>query len=193
MVVVKIGGSLQNSSYLRKWVEILSKTNTRNFLVICGGGKYADKVRNQQKIDNFSDEEAHYRSIDAMKKYTDDVYKITNKFYFLKSIYDINIKEESSLYLWVPNRADVDSLDVPKNWTVTSDAIALKISEKLDSPLIIVKSCNVNYRSWNKPLFLNNKFLDSYFINNYSYSKNKIDIIHRNNYYMLEKVCSSYK
>ena len=50
MVVVKIGGSLQSTKYIRYWIKAVKLNRNTSFLLVFGGGKYADEIRRQQKI-----------------------------------------------------------------------------------------------------------------------------------------------
>ena len=50
MVVIKIGGSLQSSAYIKRWIKTIELEFDNSFLLIFGGGKYADQVRKEQKI-----------------------------------------------------------------------------------------------------------------------------------------------
>ena len=72
MVVIKIGGSLQSSNYIKKWIKSIELNFNNSFFLMFGGGKYADQVRSDQKIKGLSDYEAHILAIKAMNKLTLD-------------------------------------------------------------------------------------------------------------------------
>ena len=80
MVVIKIGGSLQSSNYIKKWIKSIELNFNNSFFLMFGGGKYADQVRSDQKIKGLSDYEAHILAIKAMNKLTLDNLNYLNKF-----------------------------------------------------------------------------------------------------------------
>ena len=48
MVVVKIGGSLQSTQYIKKWIHEIKLNRNTSFLLVFGGGRYAEKIRKDQ-------------------------------------------------------------------------------------------------------------------------------------------------
>ena len=94
MVVIKIGGSLQSTSYIKKWIKEIKINRNESFLLVFGGGKYAKYVRNEQKIKNYNDAEAHKLAIDAMKKFTNEelnayLSKISDENLYAYNVYQI--------------------------------------------------------------------------------------------------------
>ena len=97
MVVVKIGGSLQSTKYIKQWVDSIRINRSTSFLIIFGGGKYANKIREEQKIKKYNDYEAHKLAIDAMRRLAFDNLKNLKDFEVINSLEDIKkiIKKES--------------------------------------------------------------------------------------------------
>lgn len=191
MVVIKIGGSLRSTIYIKKWINEIKSNSNSSFLLVFGGGKYANFIRREQKIKKYSDLIAHNYAISAMRKYTQENLNYLENFKIIKSINEVsNSYKNNKNFVWLPSTEEVNSFDIPKNWDATSDAIALQISEKIKSPLLIVKSLRFNKKKYINPFFLKQNIVDKYFLENYIYSSNKISIASREKFYKLKDICN---
>lgn len=193
MVVIKIGGSLQSSDYIKKWIKSIELNFNNSFFLMFGGGKYADQVRYDQKIKGLSDYEAHILAIKAMNKLTFDNLNYLDKF---SKIYTLeNIKKsykKRKLFIWMPKVSDIDNLGVSKNWNSTSDSISLAIAKKFNCPLVVVKSVKFNKKQYLNNFFLKNDLVDKDFLRYYQYTNQKISIVSKYNFYKLEKICKNF-
>ena len=193
MVVVKIGGSLQSSLYIKRWIKTIELQFNNSFLIIFGGGKYADKVRKEQKIKHYDDYEAHILAINAMKYLTEDHLCCLRNFKQINSIEDIkkNYKKRK-LLIWIPSVEEVLKLNISSNWNSTSDSIALSIANKVNAPLLLVKSIKFNKKKYLNNFFLKQNVIDKDFSKNYVFSNQKISIVSRGNSYKLKKICKDF-
>jgi len=99
-------------------------------LIIPGGGTFADDVR----AANLDDDTSHWNAINSMNRYGR----------FL-STFGVKITDEpeipqSSIQILMPERVLREEDSLPHSWEVTSDSIALWIAERLEVPLLLVKS-----------------------------------------------------
>tara|TARA_Y100000741_G_C18221755_1_gene546173 strand:+ start:778 stop:1377 length:600 start_codon:yes stop_codon:yes gene_type:complete len=193
MVVIKIGGSLQSSAYIKRWIKTIELEFDNSFLLIFGGGKYADQVRKEQKIKHYDDYQAHILAINAMKYLTNDHLCYLRNFKQLHSIEDIkkNYKKRK-LLVWIPSFKEVLKLNISSNWDSTSDSIALSIANKINAPLLLVKSIKFNKKKFLNNFFLKQDVIDKDFCRNYPSSKQKISIVFRGNSYKLKKICKDF-
>ena len=140
--VLKLGGSLLESS--RDLVRALAVLagECYSFLVVPGGGPLADLVRELDVRHTISQEAAHWMAILAMEQYA----------YFLadgtgaRLVEDIgkpNCDSPGQVEILLPYRAmKRDDAGLEHNWLYTSDSIAMLAALRLDSPLI--KATNVD-------------------------------------------------
>ena len=98
MVVVKLGGSLQSTKYIKKWIRAIELKFNSSFILIFGGGKYADKVRLAQKEKNYDDYMAHELAIKAMKKLTIDNLEHLKNFSKIDSLDSIKNNQKKENY-----------------------------------------------------------------------------------------------
>ena len=66
--VVKLGGSLAHSRYLKRWLSVLADGDPA-VIIVPGGGPFADQVRTLQKRRRFDDAAAHHMALLAMEQY----------------------------------------------------------------------------------------------------------------------------
>ena len=193
MVVIKIGGSLQSSRYIKLWIKSIKLHRNTSFLLIFGGGKRADNVRKEQSYLKYNDYEAHKLAINAMIEFTKEMLRDLDDFTVVKSINNIDkMHLKRKLMVWMPSVDEIDNFDIPKNWDTTSDAIALAVSKILNCPLLLVKSARFNKKKFLNPFFLKNNLLDKYCENNYKDFSQKISIASREKFYKLEKICKDF-
>lgn len=193
MVVIKIGGSLQSSNYIKKWIKSIELNFNNSFFLMFGGGKYADQVRYDQKIKGLSDYEAHILAIKAMNKLTLDNLDYLNKFSKIDTLENIKKSyKKRKLFIWLPKVRDIDNLGVSKNWDSTSDSISLAIAKKFNCPLVIVKSVKFNKKQYLNNFFLKNDLVDKDFLRYYQYTNQKISIVSKFNFHKLEKICKNF-
>lgn len=125
-IVVKLGGSLQNR--VHDLVPVF-RASDRPLLIVPGGGRFADAVR-QADVD---DDTAHWMAIAAMEQYG----------WFVAS-FDIattdllNIPEHPVVFLPYQSLRAHDPL--PHSWDITSDTIAAWVAYILGLDLLLLKS-----------------------------------------------------
>lgn len=193
MVVIKIGGSLQSTDYIKKWINAIRLNRSTSFLIIFGGGKYADNIRYDQKEKKYDDLKAHKLAIKGMTNFTEDVLEELKDFTVVNSIRNIKKNYKSrKLLVWMPSYEEVCDFNIPNNWDATSDSIALAISKNINAPLIVIKSVRFNYKKYINVFFLKENILDKYFSNNYYSSSQKISLVSREKYYKLNEICKDF-
>ena len=193
MVVVKIGGSLQSTKYIKKWIDSIKNNRSTSFLVIFGGGQYANKIREEQKIKKYNDYEAHKLAIDAMRKLALDNLKTLKGFDVINSLEDIKKNNKKRrLMVWIPSVEEINGFNIPLNWSATSDTIALCVSKKTNSPLLLIKSISFNKIKYITAFFLKKNILDDYFTSNYLNSSQHISLVSKDKHYMLRKICKNF-
>lgn len=67
--VIKFGGSLLESPELGAWLDCLRACAERALVLVPGGGRFADAVRDSQKAIGFSDPTAHDMALLGMAQY----------------------------------------------------------------------------------------------------------------------------
>ena len=193
MVVIKIGGSLQSTDYIKKWINAIRLNRSTSFLIIFGGGKYADNIRYDQKEKKYDDLKAHKLAIKGMTNFTEDILEELKDFTVVNSIRNIKKNYKSrKLLVWMPSYEEVCDFNIPNNWDATSDSIALAISKNINAPLIVIKSVRFNYKKYINVFFLKDNILDKYFSNNYYRSSQKISLVSREKYYKLNEICKDF-
>lgn len=124
--MVKLGGSLFGWDGLPaawlNWRRSLDPTEM--VWVVPGGGLAADSIRKVQKVQKFSDSLAHHMAIESMlllKPYLLELFATSKS----------GNKWPTEMVPLKEMLANLDSFDglLPENWSVTSDAITLRLAD----------------------------------------------------------------
>ncbi|MDC9725288.1 MAG: delta 1-pyrroline-5-carboxylate synthetase [Gammaproteobacteria bacterium] len=145
MIVVKIGGSLYNTPELTQCLSALVKYSTQQAIVIVpGGGPFADQVRSAQAAHHFSDDIAHHMAIMAMKQFGLVLHAKMPTSQPI-STYE---RPKAPLSIWLPDDELLTEPSLAHSWDISSDSIALWLSNKLDAEqLLLIKSAPIHTTS----------------------------------------------
>jgi aspartokinase-like uncharacterized kinase len=145
MRVIKLGGSLFHTPELRQWLELLDQASQQETVVIVpGGGPFADEVRHAQRLHRFSDSRAHHMALLAMAQFgllIADLAPHSQTFYYPQQ--DPH-QLPAGLHVWLPDRSLLDSSEISHSWDVSSDSLALWLSQELEADeLVMIKRSTV--------------------------------------------------
>jgi aspartokinase-like uncharacterized kinase len=152
--VVKLGGSLLDmpdlASRLRAWNAAQSPCDT---VLVVGGGKLADTIRQAQIQHGFSDSVAHWLCVRTMAIQGEMLLAILPEARLLTGIAAVG-RGASRLWIldaWHFMREDDrhhTSAPLPESWDVTSDSIAARAAELCGADeLVLLKSAPADERS----------------------------------------------
>ena len=190
MILFKLGGSLLNSGFMKIWIKFITNHFKGRAVIIPGGGLFANHIRAVQKDYNFENDIAHDMALYSMSQMGLLISSIDRiNLHFCNTEHEIGSVIEDNK---VPIIGSFDFLKTRisssnKNWSITSDSIALLISEELQlNTLLIVKSClcsfidskiALNQIKVNKLVSLG--ILDTSFSLNFQNSRTKIFLFFR--------------
>jgi 5-(aminomethyl)-3-furanmethanol phosphate kinase len=146
ITVFKLGGSLLKTELLITCLEqIQSYPGIK--LIVPGGGVFADLVRSQQKQHRFDDSIAHQMALLAMHQTA----LIIQSLYRGKSEGIHSLSQpmcKSHVYIWYPDIHELNHLEVPNTWSVTSDSLSAIVCRQIQADgLIIFKSVIIDSES----------------------------------------------
>ncbi len=147
MWVVKIGGSLSGNRALSSWLEVLVKFHSeRGVIIVPGGGRFADTVRDAQQRWKFDDALAHGMALRAMEQYGMMMTGINNQLYPANDIDSIkHLANQNKISVWMPHDMSLAQTDLPQDWSITSDSLAAWLAQKICADaLILIKSVRLN-------------------------------------------------
>jgi 5-(aminomethyl)-3-furanmethanol phosphate kinase len=132
--VVKVGGSLFPKDAIKLCKALLG----RNILIICGGGIFADKIRDYDKEMHFSNSANHKAAIICM-----DILGVlvADRVNGAEPVYSLEearrCVDQGKLPVLLPHRL-LEYLDpLEHSWRVTSDSLSLAIARHLEAKLLI--------------------------------------------------------
>jgi aspartokinase-like uncharacterized kinase len=144
--VVKLGGSLNSDPLLPQWLELLAQLGGGRVVLVCGGGRFADAVRQHQAHWRYNDLAAHNMALLAMAQTAHFLQALNPALQMANS--DEQAQRALRLgktALWSPLALLADQADAHTDWSVTSDSIALALAQRLGAEqLVVVKSCSVD-------------------------------------------------
>jgi len=139
--VVKLGGSLAHSSYLKRWLSVLDDGGPA-IVIVPGGGPFADQVRALQKRRRFDDATAHHMALLAMEQYGRMLAGLQPGLRPAASRAEIARARRAGLAaLWMPTEMVLADPGIAASWDITSDSLAAWLAGKLGAGrLVLVKS-----------------------------------------------------
>lgn len=140
MWVIKIGGSLAGAATLPGWLSLLAQDPTRRWLIVPGGGPYADTVRKMQARWGFDDAHAHRMAVQAMGLYGAQLAALEPALEAGPGLAALGHRPGASV--WCPG-ADAPALlrGLPENWRLSADSIALWAAQiRAAHALVLLKS-----------------------------------------------------
>jgi len=138
---IKVGGSLsEEPPRLRALCRELSLlARTHRILIVPGGGKFADAVREFDQTFNLSDTIAHKMAILAMDQFglfLSNIVPNSQISYTLKEAKKLS--ETGSPTILLPSRLMFQKDPLEHSWDVTSDSIAAHIAGELNAKKLIL-------------------------------------------------------
>ena len=190
MILFKLGGSLLNSGFMKIWIKFITNHFKGRAIIIPGGGLFANHIRAVQKDYNLENDIAHDMALYSMSQMGLLIFSMDRiNLHFCSTKHEISRVIEDNK---VPIIGSFDFLKTRigssnKDWSITSDSIALLISEELQlNTLLIVKSClcsfidskiSLNQIKVNKLVSLG--ILDASFSVNFQNSRTKVYLFFR--------------
>ncbi|MDA9718767.1 hypothetical protein N9U60_00035 [Betaproteobacteria bacterium] len=172
------------------WIKFITDHFKGKAIIVPGGGLFANHIRSVQKNHNLEDDIAHDMALYSMSQMGLLISSIDRtSLHFCNTKNEINrvIKENKVPIIGTFNFLKKRIGSPYKNWSITSDSIALLISEELQlNNVIIVKSCRcsfidsknaLNQSEVNKLVSLD--ILDASFSLNFQNSKTKVYLFFR--------------
>lgn len=141
MRVVKLGGSLLETGQIFDCLSHIAKSNQQT-VVVCGGGEFANQVRQAQTQWHFDDVAAHEMAILAMQQTAILCQNKCPEFMVCSSVTDI---AQNHFVIWSPIITELNNAQIPATWEMTSDSLAAWLADKLNAEkLVLVKSCDID-------------------------------------------------
>ena len=139
MWVVKVGGSLQFSRSLVDWLKLLAREGGGNVAVVPGGGEFADRVRATQAGLGFDDATAHRLALQAMEEFAGVLAHLEPRLVPAASEREIRQTVSCGLVpVWLPSQMAGSAPEIPQDWSVTSDSLALWLARRLQADAVIL-------------------------------------------------------
>lgn len=144
--VVKLGGSLNDDPLLPQWLSLLTQLGGGRVVLVCGGGRFADTVREHQALWKYSDLAAHNMALLAMAQTAQFLRALNPALQLVSNEEDTaRVLRMGKTALWSPLELLREQADAGTNWSITSDSIALVLAQRLGAQrLVLVKSCAVD-------------------------------------------------
>ena len=135
--IIKFGGSITERGTLKQIIQ-LGKTlsslfnHRQDFVIVPGGGLFAEFARETQEKYSLDDEQAHWMAIQAMEQHASFLLKFIPN----SNLHDFSSKNfESSVFEKLPILRVMKYMrtesELEKTWDSTSDAIATEIALKI--------------------------------------------------------------
>ncbi|MDR2707807.1 MAG: hypothetical protein LBB87_03555 [Nitrososphaerota archaeon] len=140
--VVKIGGSLsKNPETLQVLCQKLSRlASKQRIVVIPGGGKFADNVREADKQFSLTATTTHNMATLAMDQYGLLLADLTPNSQTEDNIETVKKAKSGIVTVFLPSKFIRLEEKLPKTWDVTSDSIAAYIAKKIEvKKLLLIK------------------------------------------------------
>jgi aspartokinase-like uncharacterized kinase len=140
--VIKIGGSLFPERAIELCESIIalndSSEHHKKILIICGGGEFANKIREYDKVNDFSSTANHNSAIMCMDIIGTLMADKIERLEAVKSIEMANsILDQGKIPVLVPTNIMETHDPLEHSWRVSSDSIALYFSNLLKAKLLI--------------------------------------------------------
>jgi aspartokinase-like uncharacterized kinase len=142
MWVVKIGGSLERSSTLPVWLEVVTGVGAGQVVVVPGGGSFAEAVRDCDRHWGLPGGISHRMAIVAMEQFG-------LMLCGLNAGLEPASDEAAMRAIWKKGRTPVwlaasmslaAESGIEASWRVTSDSLAAWLAGRLGMPLLLVKA-----------------------------------------------------
>ncbi|MGR9105403.1 MAG: amino acid kinase family protein [Gammaproteobacteria bacterium] len=140
--VVKLGGSLAATPFLRNWLALLAEWKDHGLVIVPGGGIFADQVRTSQQTWRFDDRTAHCMALLAMQQYGLMLASFDPVFCTARNLAEIHaVLAGRRVAVWLPDVDELDRGGIPSGWQVTSDSLSAWLAGQLAADqLILVKA-----------------------------------------------------
>ena len=144
LLILKIGGSLLDNGRLTAVLDIIAKRK-RPVIVVPGGGKFADQVREAQAQSGFDDASAHRLALFAMHQMANVIASRSPHFAPAATKEDFGVAGVNGLVpVWLPTAMAGADVTIPKSWDMTSDSLAAWLAAETGAAEIaLIKSCAV--------------------------------------------------
>lgn len=164
LTVLKIGGSFikqQNLNNLNKIIKAIKKVDNHRLVIVSGGGKAADFIRDYDNKVELNASSSHFAAVAAMELNSYIISDYFNDFSFFST--DFNFSKKINIFLGLDYYRKFDPL--PHSWDVSSDSIALELSQKLKADnLFLIKQRTIKSSFKIKSQrAADNKLIDNYF------------------------------
>lgn len=162
MIVVKLGGSLYSSPYLKEWVNELTSINSQTVIIVPGGGPFANQVRQAYSDWEINEEIAHEMAVLSMQQYALLISSLNEKISRLDSVNSLPSHNEPNTMVWFPYKDVMEKCNYPKSWQVTSDSLSFWLADAVAANrLCLVKSAEMNLMSCEQ--LMSSSIVDEYF------------------------------
>lgn len=143
-LVVKLGGSLLGEARLGSVLALVGAA-TRPVVIVPGGGRFADAVREAQAALAFDDATAHRMALLAMHQTGFALAALEPRLLPAETLSEIALGLAAGrVPVWFPLRLCARDRRIPQDWSITSDGLAARLAEPLGAPtVLLVKSCAV--------------------------------------------------
>lgn len=143
--IIKLGGSLQYSHWLKDWLDCIVKSGRCDTLIVPGGGMFAEQVRKAQGTWRFSDEIAHSMALLGMQQMALLFKGVCPDLPIAETEESVrNAFKRSRTVVWSPDLAWLDRCGLPASWDVTSDSLAAWMAGKMNADrLVLIKSAKI--------------------------------------------------
>jgi aspartokinase-like uncharacterized kinase len=145
LLILKLGGSLLESGRLTAVLDIVAKRK-RPVIVVPGGGKFADQIRQAQTQSGFDDASAHRLALFAMHQMANVICTRSPHFAPAASKEEFGVAGVNGLVpVWLPSAMAGADETIPKSWDMTSDSLAAWLAAETGAKdVALVKSCTVD-------------------------------------------------
>jgi len=142
-LVVKVGGSLAETGRMPAALSLIASARVP-VVVVPGGGPFADSIRALQPTMKFGEALAHRLAMLAMHQMAELIVVQNDRFTVVQSLSEISdAVRDGKVPVWAPLRMIAGDAAVPAEWMATSDTLAARLAELLGTPLVLLKSVDV--------------------------------------------------
>jgi aspartokinase-like uncharacterized kinase len=165
--VIKLGGSLLDWPEMpAAWAGWLAAQPPADNVVIAGGGRIVEALRELDRVGSLGEEAAHWLAIEGMSLTAALTVELLAGATLARDLDELPPNDDTVTILDVARfmRADAESADpLPCSWTVTSDSIAARLAHRIAAEeLVLLKSALAAVGLSREHLACSN-YVDAYF------------------------------